>query len=173
MKNFKAIMIVIAIVIAMILVQQKGGYLTSNLLNTKLSKNFSIREFSSSDTADKYNLLNSIPVKAQYNIKALVKNILQPTRDFLGFPLRISSGYRSKKLIEALIKEGYDVAENTQHGKGYAVDLVSEDNAKIFNYIKENLDFDQLIWERGNRNQPEWVHVSFKTNGNRNQVLYL
>ena len=85
--------------------------------------------------------------------------------------LAVTSGYRSEALNEAI-----NGSKTSQHSKGEALDLDADvfggfSNAELFNYIKDHLDFDQLIWEFGNNNNPDWVHCSYKTRGNRNEVL--
>lgn len=146
-------------------------YLLFKKRNMRLSKNFTLQEFQESDTARKYGIINLIPQKYVPNIQKLVDNVLQPARDWVNMTVIITSGYRSQKLIEALKKEGYNVSPNTQHAYGMAADLTCNDNAKLFNFIKDNLFFDQLIWEGGDDTQPEWVHVSYRDGKNRNQVL--
>lgn len=54
---------------------------------------------------------------------------------------------------------------------GRAVDITTENNKKVFDFIRNNLTFDQLIWEEGDDNQPAWIHVSYREGNNRNQVL--
>ncbi len=74
----------------------------------------------------------------------------------------VSSGYRSDALNKAI-----GGSRKSQHSKGEALDLdndnknVAASNTEIFNYIKDNLDFDQLIWEFGTDENPDWVHVSY------------
>ena len=131
-----------------------------------LSKNFALEEFTRSTTANREGISNQPGPAEIANISALVLNVLQPLRDAVGFPINISSGYRSEALNSFI-----GGANNSQHTKGQAADLVSQDNAKLFNYIMTNLPFDQLIWEAGNDDQPEWVHVSYKPAFNRKQVL--
>jgi len=82
-------------------------------------------------------------------------------------PIFISSGYRSPHLNISI-----GGISTSQHCKGEALDLDADGyNYKLFNYIFENLDFDQLIWEFGDDKNPAWVHVSYKIDENRNQVL--
>ena len=133
---------------------------------TMLSKNFALEEFTRSKTANQKGISNQPGPAEIAALAALVQNVLQPLRDAVGFPINITSGYRSPQLNAAI-----GGATNSQHVKGQAADLVSQDNAKLFNYIMQNLPFDQLIWEAGNDSQPEWVHVSYKPSFNRKQVL--
>lgn len=132
-----------------------------------LSKNFALEEFTKSNTAKRLGIDNTPGPIEIANIGALVINVLQPLRDAMGFPIIITSGYRSQALNEQIS----NAASDSQHTKGEAADIVGQDKAKMFYYIKDNLPFDQLIWEAGNSNEPQWIHVSYKAIGNRKQVL--
>lgn len=128
----------------------------------KLSKNFTLEELLVTNSG-----LNNTPNREEVNnLSELVINVLQPLRDSFGKPIKITSGYRSND-----VNEHIGGAKNSQHCKGQAADLVCEDNSEIFSIIRDELVFDQLIWEGGNNVQPAWVHVSFKTQGNRGDVL--
>jgi hypothetical protein len=101
----------------------------------------------------------------------LCEKILEPVRIFNEGPLNISSGYRSKNLNHFI-----GGSLSSQHCEGKAADIdmdgmSGKNNAEIFNYIKDNLEFDQLIWEFGDNNKPDWVHVSYNAGKNRKQVL--
>ena len=137
-----------------------------------LSKNLSLKEVIKSSTAIKFGIKN-IPNKEQIiNLIKIAKNIFQPIRDKFKEPVYISSGFRSKKLNKKV-----NGSRTSQHRKGQALDLDQDykntkvTNADIFYYIKDNLEFDQLIWEHGDNDHPEWVHVSFKSIKNRNQIF--
>lgn len=134
-----------------------------------LSKNLTLADVIRSNTAKKLNINNSqMTIEMKENMIAIAKNIFQPTYDNLG-KLTVTSGFRSEALNKAI--EG---SLTSQHSKGEALDLqgVNLDNSLIFNFIKENLDFDQLIWEFGDNENPNWVHVSYKKNGhNRKSIL--
>jgi len=101
-------------------------------------------------------------------LSTLVKNLLNPLRETIGEPIKITSGYRSLAVNRAV---GGAMKPISQHTKGEAADMKCLDNARLFHAIRDYFDFDQLIWEKGNDLQPEWVHVSYKVNGNRNHVL--
>lgn len=134
----------------------------------KLSNNFSLAEMTRSSTATKKGIDNT-PNGAQIeNLLILCDNVLQPLRDALG-PIVISSGFRSVKLNTAI-----GGSSSSQHCalKGAASDIdLGLLNAKVFNYIKSNLIWDQLIWEFGSDDCPSWVHVSFNEGHNRKQIL--
>lgn len=138
----------------------------------KLSKNLSINEVVKSDTAIRKGIDNHPTQLHLESLGDIAENIFQPVRDALGV-IYVSSGYRSKALNKAV-----GGSTKSQHSKGEALDLDNDNkngaasNTEIFNYIKENLDFDQLIWEFGNDEKPDWVHVSYTTRRpNRKQIL--
>lgn len=114
------------------------------------------------------------------NFKLLAERVFQPIRDHFGVPIRISSGYRSAALNKAIGGAGKTVngvyVPSSQHCTGEAIDIdmdgTSITNAAIFNFIKDNLEFDQLIWEFGTDTNPDWVHVSYESTGKqRKQIL--
>ena len=123
-----------------------------------------------SATAIKHGIANEPSSKHLTNLKAVATNIFQPCRDYFGKPLAVTSGYRSPKLNELI-----GGSKRSQHSKGEALDLDAQvyggfTNAELFHYIKDNLDFDQLIWEFGNDEEPDWIHCSYTTE-NRKEVL--
>lgn len=128
----------------------------------KLSNNFILSEFNKTSTG----LTNNPTPEAIASIKELVENVLQPARDLIDMPIGVYSGYRSK-----LVNRRVNGAPNSQHMKGEAADIHCADNARLFEIIRENIVFDQLIWEFGNNDQPQWIHVSYKSQGNRNEIL--
>ena len=138
----------------------------------QLSKNLYLSEVIKSRTAKRLGITNEPTVEHLVNLKELAENIFQPLRDYYGVPIYISSGYRSEALNKAI-----GGSKSSQHCKGQAIDIdrdghSSPNNAEIFEYIKNNLDFDQLIWEFGSNTNPDWVHVSYNNYGNqRKQVL--
>ena len=138
----------------------------------KLTENLSLAEVTKSATAIRMGIANTPSATHLIALKEVSKNIFQPCREHFGKPLAVTSGYRSEALNEAISGS----SKTSQHSKGEALDLDADvfggfSNAELFNYIKDHLDFDQLIWEFGNNNNPAWVHCSYKTRGNRNEVL--
>lgn len=130
----------------------------------QLTANFKLSEFIRSSKASVLGITNN-PSNAEIaNIKLLCENILQPARNAIG-PLTITSGYRSS-VLNAVVGG----SSSSQHLTGHAADVVSSDNARLFNYIRQYLPFDQLIWEYGTDKHPDWVHVSYSAR-NRGQVL--
>ena len=105
------------------------------------------------------------------NLQLLAEKIFQPIREHFGKPIHISSGYRSNALNRAI-----GGAASSQHCSGEAIDIDMDGtditNAQIFEFIKDNLEFDQLIWEFGSKTNPDWVHVSYESTGKqRKQIL--
>lgn len=138
----------------------------------KLSRNLSLAEVTKSATATRRGIANEPTVEHLENLKAIAENIFQPIRDEFMCPVFVSSGYRSESLNNAI-----GGSKTSQHSKGEALDLDADvygviTNADIFHYIEDRLDYDQLIWEFGTNENPNWVHVSFKKDGrNRKQIL--
>ena len=132
----------------------------------KLSNNFSLDEFTASVTADKLGIQNKPNPEQVANIRRLVFQVLQPARDMLGKSITVSSGFRSRALNTAI--KG---SATSQHCFGEAADLQCSDNKRLFDIIRDHFVFDQLIWEFGNNKRPDWVHVSLKEYGNRNEIL--
>jgi hypothetical protein len=137
----------------------------------KLSKNLSLSECLVSQTAKRLGLSNEPTKEHLENLKKIAKEIFQPLREGLDTSIYVSSGYRSFELNKAI--KG---SKTSQHMKGEALDLDADvygvvDNADIFYYIKENLIFDQLIWEFGDDNNPNWVHVSYSEGRNRMKIM--
>lgn len=128
-----------------------------------LSTHVTLKEFQASGIATLRNLNNEMNESQIASAKLLCENVFEPLRIYLNTPIKISSGFRSVKLNK-MIKG----SSTSQHTKGEAMDIKID--AKGFNFIKEKLDFDQLIWEFGNDENPSWVHVSFSKR-NRKQVL--
>jgi zinc D-Ala-D-Ala carboxypeptidase len=129
-----------------------------------LSKHVTLAEFQNSDTATTRGINNKMNELQIASAKLLCENVFEPLRLYLNIPIRISSGFRSVQLNK-MIKGSL----TSQHTKGEAMDIKID--AKGFYFIKDKLEFDQLIWEFGNDEQPSWVHVSYKKSGNRKQVL--
>lgn len=128
----------------------------------RLSENFTLDELTVTGTG----LLN-VPTPGELdNLKLLVEHVLQPLREAYGQPIRVTSGFRSMA-----VNASVGGAATSQHTKGEAVDLVCRDNAAIFRIIRDRLPFDQLIWEKGDDMEPDWVHVSYKPFGGRREVL--
>lgn len=137
-----------------------------------LSKNLTLAEVTKSTTAKRLGIDNTPDEWTTENLRQVAINIFQPLRDSFGCPIYVSSGYRSAELNTAI-----GGSSRSQHVEGRALDLDADvyrgcTNAQIFNWIKENLEFDQLIWEFGDDDNPDWVHVSYVYDGiNRKRCL--
>lgn len=132
----------------------------------KLSENFNLNEFCKSETAIENDIKNLPDDKKMINIMLLVGNVMQPLRTHLKRPIRITSGFRNI-LVNYLIK-GSDTSDHVQ---GKACDFKCDNMADAFEFIKNNLNYDQLIWEFGDDISPDWIHVSYRSQNNRMQVL--
>lgn len=128
----------------------------------KISKNFSLEEFTKSETADRLKVDNAPGSEQIINLCALVHHVLQPLRDHYGQPVKISSGYRCQALNKAV-----GGVSNSQHMRGQAADIkipgVAPDN--IADYIANHLPYDQVIL------YPSFVHVSYSIQSNRRHRL--
>lgn len=137
----------------------------------KISKHISGREAIESYTAKRKGIEN-IPSEYQLtNMVAIAENVFEPLRKWVGGPIKINSFFRSPELNKAI-----GGSSKSQHCEGRAIDIDDvyghKSNAEMFNYIKNNLDFDQLIWEFGTDDNPDWVHVSYvSVDGNRRRCL--
>jgi len=139
----------------------------------KPSKNLSLAECLRSETAKRKGIKNEPHDDwVVENLRAVAEHIFQPLRDGLGVPIYVSSGYRHPDLNRAI-----GGSKRSQHMEGRALDLDADvygrcTNAQIFNWIKNNLDFDQIVWEFGTEDNPDWVHVSYVSeDDNRNRCL--
>jgi hypothetical protein len=129
-------------------------------MNTPVTMHFTIEELYASATAKKLGIDNKPSVQKMINLVYLAAYVLEPLRVAMGEPIKIGSGYRCEKLNKAVGGVG-----NSQHLKGQAADLCIDGDIKKgrrwFNYIREHLPFDQLIWEHNPKTGSYWVHVSF------------
>ena len=136
----------------------------------KLSDNFSLLELTKSQTAERKGIDNTPSPEHQENLKLLCTHILQPVRDRFERVVSVSSGYRSEELCLAI---GSKIT--SQHAKGQAADfeIYGLSNQELANYIKENLDYDQLILEYWKKEDPNsgWIHCSYNSEGNRKEYL--
>ena len=136
-----------------------------------ISEHISYKEGVYSITALKLGL-NNDPTKTHLtNMELLAEKIFEPLRKHVGGPIKINSFYRGPELNKAI-----GGSSNSQHCKGQAIDIDDVygymSNADMYEYIKNNLSFDQMIWEFGNSDNPDWVHVSYvNEEANRNRCL--
>ena len=142
-------------------------------MNTPVTMHFTIEELCASDTAKAKGISNKPNVQQMINLVYLAAYVLEPLRVAMGESIKISSGFRSEALNKAV-----GGAFNSQHKKGQAADLCIDGDLKKgrrwFEYIKNHLPFDQLIWENNPKTGSYWVHVSFvypDFGKNRRQVI--
>ena len=137
----------------------------------KISNHITYAEAIHSNTAKRRGIDNT-PSQTQVEaMKLLAEKVFEPLREWVGGPIKVNSFFRSEALNEAI-----GGSATSQHCKGQAIDIDDvygrKSNAEMYNWIKENLDFDQMIWEFGTDMQPNWVHVSYVSEEkNRNKCL--
>ena len=125
-----------------------------------ISEHISYKEGVYSTTALRRNIDNTPNDEQLKNMETLAEEIFEPLRTYVGGPIKINSFFRSAKLNTAI-----GGSKTSQHCKGQAMDIDDTfgrmTNAEMYHWIKENLDFDQMIWEFGDDDNPNWVHVSY------------
>lgn len=138
----------------------------------KLSEHLDLSEVIRSESAKRNGISNMPTAEHIENFKVLAEKVFQPIREHFRCPIHISSGYRSKELNSII-----GGSSSSQHCKGEAIDVDMDGtpngvtNADVYNFIKDNLEYDQLIWEFGTDKNPDWVHVSYCAGKNRKQRL--
>ena len=136
-----------------------------------LSKHVSLHEGVYSRTATRRGIKNNPNAEQMKNMIALAEEIFEPLRMWVNGPIKINSFFRSPELNKAIGGSG-----KSQHCHGQAIDIDDTfgraTNAEMYEFIKKHLDFDQMIWEFGDENNPDWVHVSYVSEEqNRNRCL--
>ena len=136
-----------------------------------VSKHISYKEGVYSRTATRRGIKNNPNAEQMKNMVAIAEEVFEPLRAYVGGPIKINSFFRSPELNKAIGGSG-----KSQHCHGQAIDLDDTfgraTNAEMFEFIKEHLDFDQIIWEFGDETNPDWVHVSYVSpEQNRNRCL--
>lgn len=137
----------------------------------RISEHISYKEGVKSNTATRKGIKNIPSDYELSNMYNIAVNVFEPLRKWVGGPIRINSFYRCEELNRAI-----GGSSSSQHCQGRAIDLDDtfghKTNAEMFEYIKKNIPFDQLIWEFGDENNPDWIHVSFVSQDqNRQRVL--
>lgn len=130
-------------------------------------KYFTIKELTKSLTAEVKGIDNTPTPEIESNLTSLVDNILDPLRELYGKPITVNSGYRCPAVNKAV-----GGSATSDHVKGFAADITGgskEENERLFNIIKHNFHFSQLIDEKNF----SWVHVSYNPNNLKNQTLKL
>ena len=136
-----------------------------------ISKHISYKEGVYSRTALRRGIKNNPNAEQMENMVAIAEEVFEPLRMWVGGPIKINSFFRSPELNKAIGGSG-----KSQHCHGQAIDLDDTfgkaTNAEMYEFIKQNLDFDQMIWEFGDDENPDWVHVSYiSPDQNRNRCL--
>lgn len=136
----------------------------------KKFKYFSFEELERSNTANKYGIENKMNQEQREYATDLIVEVLDPARAILGEPITVSSGFRGKEVNSKVPGS----SSTSQHCKGQAADLVCSNIEELFNIIKDNLTFDQLIFESldSGNGKSYWVHVSYNRDNNRKSVMY-
>lgn len=136
----------------------------------KISKHLELAELIRSESAKRLGITNMPTQEHIDNLKQLAENIFEPIREHFKHPIYISSGYRSQALNAAIPNSSV----NSQHSRGMAIDIDMDGteikNSDIFEFAK-TLPFDQLIWEFGTKDNPDWIHISYSPL-HRRQILY-
>ena len=137
----------------------------------RISEHVSYNEGVYSITAKRLGLDNNPDEYQRVNMEVLAENIFEPLRKWVRGPIRINSFFRGPELNKAI-----GGSTKSQHCEGRAIDIDDnyghKTNAEMYHWIKENLDFDQMIWEFGTDDNPDWVHVSYVSpDENRNRCL--
>lgn len=137
-----------------------------------ISKHISEKEATKSLTALRLGIDNTPDGDTLNNMKLVAEKIFEPLREWVGGPIKINSFYRSPALNEAI-----GGSTRSQHCKGQAMDIDDiyghKTNKEMFDWIRDNIDFDQMIWEFGDTTEnPDWVHISYVSEDkNRNKIL--
>jgi hypothetical protein len=136
-----------------------------------ISKHVSYKEGVYSNTATRRGIDNTPNDEQLDNMELIASEVFEPVRVWVGGPIKINSFFRSPDLNTAI-----GGSSKSQHCKGQAMDIDDTfgkaTNAEMYNFIKENLDFDQMIWEFGSDDNPDWVHVSYVSeDDNRRRCL--
>ena len=138
---------------------------------TKISKHVSYKEAVRSNTATRLGIKNEPTEEHLKNMKLLSEKVFEPIREEIGGPIKVNSFYRSPELNKAI-----GGSSKSQHCHGQAIDIDDTfghaTNAEMYYFVKEELDFDQMIWEFGTDGNPDWVHISYVSpEKNRNRCL--
>ena len=136
-----------------------------------ISKHISYNEGVYSITATRLGINNTPNDEQLENMELIAEKVFEPLREFVGGPIKVNSFFRSPELNTAI-----GGSKTSQHCKGQAMDIDDTfgkaTNAEMYHWIKENLNFDQMIWEFGDDDNPAWVHISYVSEEeNRNRCL--
>lgn len=137
----------------------------------RISKHITYKEATRSVTALRLGIENKPSEYELQNMELIAEKVFEPLREAVNGPIKINSFYRSEELNKAI-----GGSSRSQHCQGRAIDIDDfygyVSNSYMYYYIKDNLDFDQLIWEFGTDTNPDWVHVSYvDSDSNRKRCL--
>ena len=140
-------------------------------MSDRISKHLSLKEAIKSNTATRLEIKNEPRELDLVRMIEIAEKVFEPLREWVGGPIKVNSFYRSPELNSAI-----GGSKNSQHCIGCALDIddtfAHKTNAQMFEYIKCNLDYDQMIWEFGDDTNPDWVHVSYiSEDANRRRLL--
>ena len=144
----------------------------SFIMSVFISENVDYSEAVRSRTADRLGLDNSPSQSHLTNMRRVAERVFEPLRrEVSKGPLAVTSFYRS-----VVVNRAVGGSASSQHTRGEAMDIDADiyggcTNRELFDYVRSNLEFDQLIWEFGDNRSPDWIHVSLKASGNRREVL--
>ena len=135
-----------------------------------ISKHISYKEATYSQTGVRRNLDNTPDEKQIKCMEEVAENIFEPLRRWVGGPIKVNSFFRGEPVNTAI-----GGSRTSQHMKGQGIDIDDTfghaTNAQMYNFIKENLDFDQMVWEFGDDENPNWLHVSYVTHRKNRKKL--
>ena len=139
--------------------------------NKMISEHISYKEGVYSITATRLGIDNTPSDQQLSNMELIADNVFEPLRQWVGGPIKINSFFRCPELNTAI-----GGSSKSQHCHGQAIDiddtLGRATNAEMYHFIKEHLDFDQMIWEFGDDDNPDWIHISYVSEDeNRNRCL--
>ena len=140
-------------------------------MSDRISEHVSLKEAIKSNTATRLQIKNEPRELDLVRMIKIAEKVFEPLREWVGGPIKVNSFYRSPELNSAI-----GGSKNSQHCIGCALDIDDtfghKTNAQMFDYIKNNLDFDQMIWEFGDDDNCDWVHVSYVSeDANRRRLL--
>jgi len=140
-------------------------------MSDRISEHVSLKEAIKSNTATRLQIKNEPRELDLVRMALIAEEVFEPLREWVGGPIKVNSFYRSPELNSAI-----GGSKNSQHCIGCALDIDDtfghKTNAQMFDYIKNNLDFDQMIWEFGDDDNCDWVHVSYVSeDANRRRLL--
>ena len=137
----------------------------------KISDHITYAEAIHSQTAKRKGIDNTPNPNQIEAMKVLAEKVFEPLREWVGGPIKVNSFFRSPELNTAI-----GGSKTSQHCKGQAIDIDDvygyKTNSEMYHWVKENLNFDQMIWEFGTDTQPNWIHISYVSEDtNRNRCL--